>query len=61
MDADTEGGQVYIGHSFTWNPRTRVMVAILVEGPLRMRSEAGRAAELEAFEKSAATICLSVE
>jgi hypothetical protein len=61
MDAGAESGQVYIGHSFTWNPRTHVLVAVLFEGPLRMLSEAGRAAEMEAFETSAATICLSVE
>jgi len=61
LDPGAAGEQVFIGNSFTWNPRTHVLVAVLFEGLQKAQSEADRAAELAMFEKASDAICLSVE
>lgn len=61
MDSSPEGKQVYVAHSVTWCARQHAVVEVLFEGLVRNRSQFGKATELGAFEKSAATICQSIE
>jgi len=64
LESGAAGAKIFIGNSFTWNPRTHVLVIVLFEGlqnPGQARSEADRAAELAAFEAASDAICLSVE
>jgi hypothetical protein len=60
-ETGSDGKPVFVAHSVTWCPQKRMVLAVIFEGSPRMLSEAGKAAEAEAIEKSAETICLSVE
>ena len=53
--------EVFVGNSFMWNPRTRLLVVVLFEGLRSAKPEADRAAELAVFRKLSEAICLSVE
>jgi hypothetical protein len=55
------GGQVYAAYSVVWSPRTGVLVEISFEGRPTMQSAAGKEAEMQAVERAARQICLSVE
>lgn len=61
LDATPGGASVYAAYSVVWSPRSGVLVEISFEGTPKMRSTAGKEAELMAIEQAARTICLSVE
>lgn len=61
MDSGDNASQIFVGQSFTWIRDKQLVVQILFEGPRKMLSEMGARAEMEAFENSANSICLSVK
>jgi hypothetical protein len=61
VEPGDSGEPVFIGNSFTWNPRTRVLVIVLFEGLQKAKSDPDKAAERAAFQKASDLICLSVE
>ncbi|MFM7077591.1 MAG: hypothetical protein ACKO3G_16225 [Planctomycetaceae bacterium] len=60
-DSSRDGQPVFVAYSVTWYESKRNVIEVLFEGLPTMRSEAGKAAEMGTIEKSAETICLSVE
>ncbi len=56
-----DGKTVVAAHSAVWCPAQGITVRVLMEGLLEMQSEAGKAEEWAFFEKSAKTLCLSVQ
>jgi hypothetical protein len=61
MESGSGGQPVFVAHSVTWCPSKKMVIEVLFEGLPTMRSQTGRAAEMESIERSAETICLSVE
>jgi hypothetical protein len=61
MDQTHDGEPVYAAYSVIWNPRTKVLMEISFEGLPKMKSAAGKDAELRTIQESARTICLSAE
>jgi hypothetical protein len=61
MDSSPDGKPVYVAYSVTWSPRQQMVIELLFEGLPTMISQAGKAAEMDAIEKAAESICLSVE
>jgi hypothetical protein len=61
MDSSPDGKPVFVAYSVTWCPRQQMLIEVLFEGLPAMLSQAGKAAEKDAIEKAAETICLSVE
>jgi hypothetical protein len=61
MESGPDGKQVFVAYSVTWCPAKQMVIDVIFEGLPAMRSQAGQAAEREAIEKAAETICLSVE
>jgi hypothetical protein len=51
---------VFVAISLVWCKDKRLIVNVKLEGPLTMRSEVGKSAELDFYEKTARTLCLSV-
>jgi hypothetical protein len=54
------GGAVYIARSLVWCKDQSLVVSVMMEGPLTMRSKAGKASEQQLHENAARVICLSV-
>lgn len=52
---------VFVAQSTTWCRQKNVVVEIVIECPLTMRSEIARSATLEAMQRDAEAICMSVE
>jgi hypothetical protein len=61
MDSSPEGKPVFVAYSVTWCSRKQMVIEVIFEGLPTMRSETGKAAEMEAIQKAAEAICLSVE
>jgi hypothetical protein len=61
MDSSPEGKPVFVAYSVTWLSRKQMVIEVIFEGLPTMLSETGKAAEMEAIEKAAETICMSVE
>jgi hypothetical protein len=61
IDSGPKGEPVFVAQSVIWSPSKRMIVEVLFEGQPGMASRTGKAAEMEAFEKAAEIICLSVE
>jgi hypothetical protein len=61
MDSGAEGKPVFVAYSVTWCAGKRMVIEVLFEGLPMMQSQTGKAAEIDAIEKAAETICLSVE
>jgi hypothetical protein len=61
MESSPDGTAVFSAHSVVWCPNKQLVVEVIFEGLPTMHSQTGKAAEMEAIEKSAETICLSVE
>jgi hypothetical protein len=61
IDSGPDGKPVFVAYSVTWCPSKWIIVEVFFEGQPAMRSRTGQAAETDLFEKSAETICLSVE
>lgn len=61
MDSTPDGNPVFVAYSVTWCPRQQTVIEVLVEGLPRLLSQTGKAGEMHRFQKSAETICLSVE
>jgi hypothetical protein len=61
MDSSPEGKPVFVAFSVTWCSRKQMVIEVIFEGLPKMLSQTGKAAEMEAIEKAAETICLSVE
>jgi hypothetical protein len=61
MDSSPDGKPVFVAHVFVWCPAKQLVIEVIVEGLPSMLSKTGQAAEMAIFEKSAETICLSVE
>ena len=61
MDSSRDGKPVFVAYSVTWCPHKQMVIEVLVEGLPGMYSEAGKAAEMNTFQISAETICLSVD
>jgi len=61
MDSSRDGKPLFVAWSVTWCPQKQMVIELLFEGLPKMLSEAGKAAEMNAIEKSAEMICLSVD
>lgn len=61
MDSSPEGKPVFVAYSVTWCSHKQMVIEVIFEGLPTMLSQVGKAAEREAIEKAAETICLSVE
>lgn len=54
------GEATFVANSLVWCKNKGLIVGVMMEGLLDMRSKTGESAELDFYEKSARTICLSV-
>jgi hypothetical protein len=61
MDSTQDGKPVFVAHALVWCPAKQLVIAVVFEGLPTMMSKAGRASEMDAFQKAADAICLSVE
>jgi hypothetical protein len=61
LDETRDGEPVYAAYSVVWNPRTKVLLEISFEGLPKMKSRAGKDAELRTIQEAARTICLSAQ
>ncbi len=55
-----EGGSVFLATSFVFCRSKGLVIRAMMEGPLSMRSNMGKEAELKYYETVGKTICLSV-
>jgi hypothetical protein len=61
VESDAEGNRIFVAQSVTLCSRQQAILEVLFEGLFRNRSTIGKKTEFAAFEKSAPTICQSIE
>jgi hypothetical protein len=61
IEEGPNGQKVFLAHSVTWCSQKKLIVRVIFEGAIAMKSQIAKEAEVEAMTKAAETICLSVE